>query len=76
MSARNCFNLGSRVFVNGEAMSPHGSAAHGHSVADYGSNVFHLLLAEAVLKSRPKPKPSGPIHPFAEEEMWGGRGLR
>jgi 2-C-methyl-D-erythritol 4-phosphate cytidylyltransferase len=32
-----------------------------------------LLLAEAVLKSRPRPKPSGPIHPFAEEEMWGGR---
>jgi 2-C-methyl-D-erythritol 4-phosphate cytidylyltransferase len=32
-----------------------------------------LYLAEAVLKSRPKPKGSGPIHPFAEEEMWGGR---
>jgi 2-C-methyl-D-erythritol 4-phosphate cytidylyltransferase len=32
-----------------------------------------LFLAEAVLKARPKPKPSGPIHPFAEEEMWGGR---
>jgi len=33
-----------------------------------------IFLAEAVLKSRPKPKPSGPAHPFAEEEMWGGRG--
>ena len=32
-----------------------------------------LYLAEAVLKSLPKPKPKGPIHPFAEEEMWGGR---
>ncbi len=32
-----------------------------------------LVLAEAVLKCLPKPKPSGPIHPFAEEEMWGGR---
>lgn len=32
-----------------------------------------LHLAEAILKSRPKPKASGPIHPFAEEEMWGGR---
>ena len=32
-----------------------------------------LLLAEAILKSRPRPKASGPIHPFAEEEMWGGR---
>jgi 2-C-methyl-D-erythritol 4-phosphate cytidylyltransferase len=34
-----------------------------------------LALAEAVLKSRPKPKGTGPIHPFAEEEMWGGRGV-
>jgi 2-C-methyl-D-erythritol 4-phosphate cytidylyltransferase len=32
-----------------------------------------VALAEAVLKSRPKPKAAGPIHPFAEEEMWGGR---
>jgi 2-C-methyl-D-erythritol 4-phosphate cytidylyltransferase len=32
-----------------------------------------LFLAEAILKSRPKPKAAGPIHPFAEEEMWGGR---
>jgi 2-C-methyl-D-erythritol 4-phosphate cytidylyltransferase len=32
-----------------------------------------LLLAEAILKAQPKPKPSGPAHPFAEEEMWGGR---
>jgi 2-C-methyl-D-erythritol 4-phosphate cytidylyltransferase len=35
-----------------------------------------LNLAEAVLKSRPKPKPKGPIHPFAEEEMWGGFGKK
>jgi 2-C-methyl-D-erythritol 4-phosphate cytidylyltransferase len=33
-----------------------------------------LALAEAILKARPKPKGKGPIHPFAEEEMWGGRG--
>ena len=32
-----------------------------------------LALADAVLKSLPKPKAKGPIHPFAEEEMWGGR---
>ena len=32
-----------------------------------------LFLAEAILKSRPKPKGKGPIHPFAEDEMWGGR---
>lgn len=35
-----------------------------------------LILADAILKALPKPKPSGPIHPFAEEEMWGGRGLK
>jgi 2-C-methyl-D-erythritol 4-phosphate cytidylyltransferase len=35
-----------------------------------------LFLAEAILKSLPKPKPTGPAHPFAEEEMWGGRGLK
>jgi 2-C-methyl-D-erythritol 4-phosphate cytidylyltransferase len=35
-----------------------------------------LILAEAILKARPKPKPTGPVHPFAEEEMWGGRGIK
>ena len=30
-------------------------------------------LAEAILKSRPEPKVAGPIHPFADEEMWGKR---
>jgi 2-C-methyl-D-erythritol 4-phosphate cytidylyltransferase len=34
-----------------------------------------LALAEAILKSQPKPKATGPLHPFAEEEMWGGRGV-
>jgi 2-C-methyl-D-erythritol 4-phosphate cytidylyltransferase len=29
-----------------------------------------LALAEAILKSRPKPKPQGPQHPFAEEAKW------
>ena len=35
-----------------------------------------LILAEAILKAMPKPKPQGPAHPFAEEEMWGGRGTK
>jgi 2-C-methyl-D-erythritol 4-phosphate cytidylyltransferase len=35
-----------------------------------------LILAEAILKARPKPKPTGPVHPFAEEEMWGGSGKK
>jgi 2-C-methyl-D-erythritol 4-phosphate cytidylyltransferase len=29
-----------------------------------------LLLAGAILTSRPKPKVDRPFHPFAEEEMW------
>jgi len=29
-----------------------------------------LLVAGAVLKAMPKPKASGPVHPFAEDEMW------
>ncbi len=52
-----------------------------HVVEGSASNVkittkADLFLAEAILKSRPKPKPSGPVHPFAEEEMWGGRGKK
>ncbi len=35
-----------------------------------------LILADAILKAIPKPKPSGPAHPFGEEEMWGGKGLK
>ena len=35
-----------------------------------------LTLAEAILKAMPKPKPAGAAHPFAEEEMWGGKGLK
>jgi 2-C-methyl-D-erythritol 4-phosphate cytidylyltransferase len=29
-----------------------------------------LFLCEAILKSRPKPKVAGPIHPFADEAKW------
>jgi 2-C-methyl-D-erythritol 4-phosphate cytidylyltransferase len=35
-----------------------------------------LTLAEAILKAMPQPKPARPAHPFAEEEMWGGKGLK
>lgn len=37
------------------------------------TNKDDLRMAEAVLKSQAKAKPAGPIHPFADEEMWGGR---
>lgn len=29
-----------------------------------------IFLADAILKSRPKPKTKGPSHPFADEDMW------
>jgi len=29
-----------------------------------------LILARAILDAMPKPKPLGPIHPFAEDKMW------
>jgi len=29
-----------------------------------------LRLAEQILKVLPKPKPSGPAHPFADDDMW------
>jgi 2-C-methyl-D-erythritol 4-phosphate cytidylyltransferase len=32
-----------------------------------------LILAKAILEAMPKPKVQGPIHPFAEDQMWGGR---
>jgi 2-C-methyl-D-erythritol 4-phosphate cytidylyltransferase len=36
-----------------------------------------LSLADAILKSLPKPRPQGAAHPFADEEqMWGGRGTK
>jgi 2-C-methyl-D-erythritol 4-phosphate cytidylyltransferase len=29
-----------------------------------------IPIAEAIIKSRPKPKPEGPIGPYSEEDMW------
>ncbi len=29
-----------------------------------------LTLAKAILEAMPKPKPKGPMHPFAEDKMW------
>jgi len=50
--------------------------ALGHKVAIVESDSSNLKitrqgdipLAEAILKSKPKPKPEGPLHPFAEAE--------
>jgi 2-C-methyl-D-erythritol 4-phosphate cytidylyltransferase len=46
-----------------------------HLVAGSPTNVKittreDLILAEAVLKARPKPKEARPIHPFADEAQW------
>ncbi len=36
-----------------------------------------LFLGEAILKSMPKPRPAaGGFHPFGEEDMWGGKGIK
>jgi 2-C-methyl-D-erythritol 4-phosphate cytidylyltransferase len=35
-----------------------------------------LMLAAAILKSRPDPKPNRAAHPFADEEMWGKMGTK
>jgi hypothetical protein len=49
-SLRGCNRIrpGRGAFVYWQPASPSGSAAHGHSITDYGSNVFHLLLAGTV----------------------------
>lgn len=52
--------------------------AAGHPVTVVESNASNLkittqadlLLAEAILNARPKPKVERPAHPFADEEMW------
>jgi 2-C-methyl-D-erythritol 4-phosphate cytidylyltransferase len=71
--------LGTNITDDAQLMEAAGHAVH---VVDGASTNIKittrqdLILAEAILKALPKPKPSGPIHPFGEEEMWGGRGLK
>jgi 2-C-methyl-D-erythritol 4-phosphate cytidylyltransferase len=43
---------------------------HGSSLNVKITTKDDLFLAEAVLKSRPKPKVKGPIHPFDDEAKW------
>ena len=68
--------LGKEVTDDCQLVEAAGHAVH--VVEGAGTNIKittkgDIFLAEAILKSLPKPKPSGPIHPFAEDEMWGGR---
>jgi 2-C-methyl-D-erythritol 4-phosphate cytidylyltransferase len=71
--------LGSNITDDAQLVEAAGHAVHlveGASTNIKITTRNDLFLAEAILKSMPKPKPAGPIHPFAEEEMWGGRGLK
>jgi 2-C-methyl-D-erythritol 4-phosphate cytidylyltransferase len=71
--------LGKDITDDAQLVEAAGHAVH--VVESAGTNIKittrqDLILADAILKALPKPKPSGPAHPFAEEEMWGGRGLK
>ena len=71
--------LGTGITDDAQLMEAAGRAVH--IVEGAGTNLkittrTDLMLAEAILKAQPKPKPGGFANPFAEEEMWGGRGLK
>ena len=71
--------LGSNITDDAQLMEAAGHTVHVVEGATTNIKITtrqDLYLAEAILKSLPKPKPSGPAHPFAEEEMWGGKGLK
>jgi 2-C-methyl-D-erythritol 4-phosphate cytidylyltransferase len=71
--------LGKDITDDAQLIEAAGHAVH--LVEGAGTNIkitsrTDLTLAEAILKAMPKPKPNRPAHPFAEEEMWGGKGLK
>ena len=71
--------LGSNITDDAQLMEAAGHTVHVVEGATTNIKIttrHDLFLAEAILKSLPKPKPSGPAHPFGEEEMWGGKGLK
>ncbi len=71
--------LGDAITDDAQLMEAAGHAVHlveGASTNIKITTKQDIYLAEAILKSMPKPKSSGPVHPFGEEEMWGGRGLK
>ena len=71
--------LGSNITDDAQLLEAAGHAVHIVEGATTNIKITtkqDIYLAEAVLKSLPKPKVSGPIHPFGEDEMWGGRGLK
>jgi 2-C-methyl-D-erythritol 4-phosphate cytidylyltransferase len=65
--------LGKQITDDAQLIEAAGHAVH--VVESSPSNIKittqnDLLLAKAILQSRPAPKAKGPAHPFAEEEMW------
>ena len=71
--------LGKDITDDAQLMEAAGHAVHVVEGATTNIKITtrqDLILADAILKVLPKPKPSGPAHPFGEEEMWGGRGLK
>ena len=71
--------LGANFTDDAQLMEAAGYAVHvveGASTNIKITTKQDLSLADAILKSLPKPKPTGSVHPFGEEEMWGGKGLK
>ena len=71
--------LGSNITDDAQLMEAAGHTVHIVDGATTNIKITtrqDLILASAILMALPKPKPKGPAHPFAEEEMWGGRGLK
>ncbi len=71
--------LGNAITDDAQLMEAAGHTVHlvdGASTNIKITTKQDVFLAEAILKSLPKPKVSGPIHPFGDDEMWGGRGLK
>jgi 2-C-methyl-D-erythritol 4-phosphate cytidylyltransferase len=65
--------LGKLVTDDGQLVEAVGHAVHvvrGSTTNIKITEKEDLLLAEAILKARPKPKGQAPIHPFADEAQW------
>jgi 2-C-methyl-D-erythritol 4-phosphate cytidylyltransferase len=65
--------LGKLVTDDGQLMEAAGHAVHlvqGSTTNIKITTKEDLSLAESILKSRPKPKGTGPIHPFGDEAQW------
>ncbi len=75
----NRTRLGANFTDDAQLMEAAGYAVHVVEGATTNIKIttkHDLFLAEAILKSLPKPKPTAAAHPFGEEEMWGGKGLK